>query len=290
MLKYAELAKLGKTGWKQYLFSILLILFFHLVLGGILYFATVVNTGNTNPFVVYISLNLTIILMLIGLFLSIKFIHKRKFRTLITPYEKINWSKICIGFCTFFILLAMSSIIEYFVHPSDFKLTVDIDTFFATLPIIIIVTILQTTTEELFFRGYIVQLFGLFLKNKMLLAFISGFIFLLPHLLNPELQNGVYTMIFYYFTFGLLLAVVTLRSNTLEIAIGAHAVNNLFCLILLNYENTVSPSNSIFTLTDVYPLFSLIQLIIQALIFYYIVVKYIGKSVDRTEKSPTILG
>lgn len=285
MLKYAELAKSGKTGWEDYINSILLMLFFWLVLG-VTVAVVIIKTSGITPFTSNAIIFLEKLFLLLGLFLSVKYIHKRWFVTLITPSEKINWGKFSYGFITFFLLLVIFTIIEYFVHPTDFKFTFNSSIFFSTLPIIVLSIILMATTEELFFRGYTIQLFGLFVRNDILLGIISGIIFTIPHLWNPEILNGFYIMVITYFVYGLMFALITLKSNSLEIAIGAHVANNLFCALFVNYENSVLKTNSIFTITNVLPLFSLIVLAITAVIFYYLVLKY---TINNTKKTPLII-
>jgi hypothetical protein len=49
-------------------------------------------------------------------------------------------------------------------------------------------TAIQTTTKELFFRGYIVQGASVIWANCVFLALASAVVFTLPHLGNPEAQ------------------------------------------------------------------------------------------------------
>lgn len=242
MLRYTELARQGKTGWKAYLLSIVTIIFFYLFLGGFFtgFVSGIINaSGRVKYLAEYINLNIADIFLLAGLYISLKHIHKRKFKTLITPYSKVSFGRICYGFSIYFFLILISTVIEYFIHPKDFSFTLDYSLLFKSLSIILVFTLIQTTTEELLFRGYVIQLLGLFLKSNILLAVISGIIFAVPHFLNPEMANGFFIMALNYFAYGFLLAIVTFKSNTLEIAIGVHAANNLFCALIVNYENSV---------------------------------------------------
>jgi len=79
-------------------------------------------------------------------------------------------------------------------------------------------------------------------KNIWVLSAISGLLFGLPHLLNPEASVNYPLLGLYYFAFGFSLAFITLRDGRLELALGAHAANNLFSVIIANYTITVLPS------------------------------------------------
>jgi membrane protease YdiL (CAAX protease family) len=279
--RYSELARTGINGWQQYVISIFLILAFYVVLGNLLIIA--INAAAQNitwigPFVNYIMMNSIYLAVLLAIYLSVCFVHKRDFKSLITPYGKISWKRVFFGFSLYFFLVLLSTLIEYFIHPGDFKVTLNTTRLLISLPVILILTPIQTTTEELFFRGYIIQSFGLIIKNNYLLAFISGLLFTLPHLGNPEVSKGFLIMEIFYFSIGFLFALLTLKSNTLEIAIGAHAANNLFPAILVNYESSVLETSSVFTLTYFDPLFSLIQFIIMAAVFYYLIIVRWGRS------------
>lgn len=282
-LKYSELAKPGKNGWKRYLLSIVFIIFFWLLIGSLTVVVidiAVRNITGISHLINFIQLNSSFVVLLAAIYLSVRYIHKRKFKTLITPYDKVNWKNMFYGFGLYFFLTFICTIIEYFVHPGDFTFTFNAGKFIASLPVILIFTPIQTTTEELFFRGYIIQSFGLITGNNVILSVISGVLFVLPHLFNPEMSNGFLIMILYYFVIGLLLASVTLKSNTLEVAIGAHTANNLFSALLVNYENSVLETNSVFTITNMYPLFSLIEYTVMAVVFYFLIARFSRRSCD----------
>ena len=51
----------------------------------------------------------------------------------------------------------------------------------------------------------------------------------------------------FYFAIGLFLAIITVKDNTLELALGIHAANNLFTVLVANPANSAIPSPSIFT-------------------------------------------
>jgi uncharacterized protein len=107
-------------------------------------------------------------------------------------------------------------------------------------------------------------------QNIWVLSCISGLLFGLPHLLNPEASVNFPLLGFYYFAFGFFLAFITLRDGRLELALGAHAANNLFSVIIANYKITALPSPSLFTIQVLDAVYSVSAAILGMVIFLYL--------------------
>ena len=71
-----------------------------------------------------------------------------------------------------------------------------------------------------------------------------------------------------YFVIGMLLATITLRDGRLELAIGLHAVNNVFLALIANYEGSALTTESIFTARELDPVYSLVTMIVGTLVFH----------------------
>jgi membrane protease YdiL (CAAX protease family) len=72
-----------------------------------------------------------------------------------------------------------------------------------------------------------------------------------------------------YFAIGMLLATVTLRDGRLELAIGLHAVNNVFLALVANYEGSALMTESIFTARELDPWYSLATLMLGGVVFHW---------------------
>jgi uncharacterized protein len=297
--RYQDLARAGDTRPSRFVASASIILYFYFFIGGIIASIPMFHVLITNhdvfkdPIVItdtmgflrkyisplpnYIFTNFSIYCMLFGVFIAIKFIHYRPFITLITTKKKIKISKFFIGFIVYGVLVLLGTLVDYLIAPKTYSFTFDASKFWIALPIILIMTPIQTITEELVFRGYVIQSFSLKIKNGFILSFISGVLFALPHLMNPEVlasnKIGVFSticMILNYFVVGAVFALVTIKTNSLEIAMGAHAVNNLICFIIIGYPDSALPTNTVFLTTNFEPISGLISVIIISILFYFI--------------------
>lgn len=287
-VSYLQQALKGKNEWWRYLLSICVILFFWQLLGSIPAVILVLKImtddnpatdfdqatlqfSGVDPIISYLVLSFSFIALLVGLYIAVRFIHQRAFLSLVRDAERINWSRFLQGFGVYIGLMLILSLVNYLSSPDNYNFTFDAKQFFIFLPLALILTPIQASTEELLFRGYLMQTFGLASQNKWLAAIVSGILFMLPHLLNPEAKLDPVIMPFTYFWLGFFLAVVTLKDDALELAMGAHSANNLYTFLFSNYEGSAVQSPSIFTETSIDPLGSLISLLFVSAAFYVII-------------------
>jgi uncharacterized protein len=286
MNAYLDLARQGKTSWQRFVLAVAVILFTWQILGALpsifLLFWFLIDgnpqtlatgTGQfagVNPVVGFIIPMVGSILFIIGIYLAIRIIHQRPFRTLITPARSVNWKRLFQGFFVWFFISGLISLFEACLYPGRYKWSLDLRVYIPfTLAAILLIPI-QTSAEELFFRGYILQGIGLRLRNIWLLSVFSGFLFMLPHLLNPEAQINYGMMGFYYFFIGAVMAYITLRDGKLELALGLHAANNLFSALIANYTVTVMPTPALFTINTPDAPFSVSAAIIGLMVYLLI--------------------
>jgi len=167
-------------------------------------------------------------------------------------------------------IAAVLSLFEFLLFSERFYLSFDAVRFFPFLLLVLLLTPLQAATEELVFRGYVMQGLGQLTRRPAAIAVLSSLVFTAPHLLNPEvLRHGVLLMAANYFAIGMLLATVALRDGRLEHAIGIHVVNNVFLALVANYEESALMTESIFTARELDPGYSLVSIVVGAVAFHW---------------------
>ncbi len=284
-MDFIDLAREGKNEWWRYVLSLVLILsgWFGLsICLGIFLLAVVLFDNNpatnidpvtnqvigVDPAAMFIVVMLGAAALFVLVLVAVRFIHQRPVLSLITPYGHVDWKRFGIGFSFFMLLGAMASLVEALLFPGRYHLTFQPTAFFSFVPLVLVLIPIQTAGEELLFRGYLVQSMALLIRRPLVVAFISSFVFMLLHLFNPEVSANIILMPLYYFGVGLLFALVTLRDNRLELAMGAHAGANLFTALFANYTITALPSPSIFTISTLDAPFGLASFVVIAVIFY----------------------
>jgi uncharacterized protein len=296
--RYLALALLGRHTALSYLVAVLLILFAWFGVGSVLllllpivwaaatlgpafqFDATTLAPVGLDRFVNYLALSLSFIAFLVGILLAMLLIHRRSPRTLITPYPCIDWRRLGQGFGVWLALSAIGALVEALLFPGRYEFSLDLAHFAYVAPLVLLLTPLQTSAEELFFRGYLLQGFGLRTRNPAVLTVLTAEIFMLPHLGNPEVgtANPVLVVASYFAT-GVLFALTTLVDNGLELALGAHAANNLFSALIANYAVSALETDSVWVIRELDAVFSDIQFLVMAVIFWLVVFKVLRRSV-----------
>jgi membrane protease YdiL (CAAX protease family) len=285
MSNYLEVARNGKNDWWRYLISFPAILFVWLIVGTIpvsLLMAYVMmddnpatgfsKTGFTGISVIpeFLATMLSFVPLVVATLLAVRFIHARSVRTLITGEARIRWGRILAGAGAWFVIAVLVSFVEALLYPGRYVLTFQPVTLIVYAVIALILIPIQTSAEELFFRGYLLQWMGLRLKNKWILALLNGTLFFLPHMANPEMATDAILVGLGYFAMGFFLALITLQDNGMELALGMHAANNLFAGLFANYATTALPSPALFTVQTLDPIYGLISVVLGMIVFYLI--------------------
>ena len=197
--------------------------------------------SNTTLFLILIPFAIS----LVGLWLVITKQLGKPFKTIITTRNKIDRSRILFSFLLWGGVSAAFIIISYFLSPTDFVWNFKPVPFLILFLISVVMIPLQTSAEELFFRGYLLQGFGVIFRNRWLPLITTSIIFGMLHVWNPEVDKLGVNLIWYYIGTGLFLGVITLMDEGLELALGFHAANNLVTALLVTASWTSFQTESL---------------------------------------------
>ncbi len=265
---YLALADRGRSDGWRYLPGLALIVACWLFAGGWL-FGVVAAGGWFGDLNEFVSINASLWPLLLAVLLVLPALHGRGLSSLIAP-DGIDWLKIMRGAVLWMLFAALAMVVENLVYPGRYRWIYDAAQWWPMLFTALLLTPLQCLAEELFFRGYLIQALGRLSTRPMTIAVLSSVLFTLPHLLNPEVAAyGMAIMAVNYFAMGLLLALCTLRDGRLELAIGAHAGNNLLLAAGVSYEGSVFRTPALWSSGALDPVYSLITLLIGGMLFYF---------------------
>lgn len=186
------------------------------------------------------------LVLLLVLFLWVKFVHSQSITSLTTSRKKIDWKRVWFAFLLWGGITMFFVLLEYVINPKMLQVNFHPNKFLGLLLIAILLIPIQTSFEEYFFRGYLMQGIGAGFKSRILPLIITSVIFGLMHIANPEVEKLGLTIMVYYIGTGLFLGIVTLMDEGLELALGFHAANNLVGVLLLTADWTAFQTNSIF--------------------------------------------
>ena len=260
---YIEQAYKGKNDWWRYALSLIMVLIGWQFIGIMPLFIVAFNESDNYATLIESSANafsdlgidsnlyLFAILMmfvfgLIFLLFSVKNIHMRSVTSLVTSRVKVSWKKVLYGFLFWFLISIAFLILDYFIYPEHYVYN------FKPLPFAILVLVslvlipLQTSFEELLFRGYFMQGLGIWFKNAAVPLIVTSVVFGLMHGFNPEIDKLGHLILIYYIGTGFLFGIITLMDEGTELALGMHAANNVVAAVFVTMNWAAFQTDALF--------------------------------------------
>ena len=243
MKNYLNLAHRVKNHWWRYCLGMLLIATVWIYSGGLFALIVMKLASYTTISLAaeqYIGGKTQDIFSILAVFLALKWLHQRQLSTLISVEGKLSFKRLFTSTTVWLLLTGFIYLVIDRSISSDRNLVTifELQRWFSWLPFIIVFTIIQSAGEELIFRGYILQALGRFEPQPLFAIHLSSLLFALGHF--APLSN--FSLFVFYFIVGIFLAIVTLKDNRLELAIGIHAAINLFYLLIV--QSADSPFKS----------------------------------------------
>ena len=248
----------SKTEFWRYIVGSLIIIGFSLMGQGPMFLAWIlmlgdkVGTKTQSELMQLYDSNITLVLImlsfvfaLIGIFVTVKRLHKQTVKVIVTARNKIDWSRFAFAFVLFGAFVVISTCTSYYSDPESYEWN------FKLVPFVILVIFslflipIQTGVEELVFRGYLMQGFAKLANNRLFALLMTSLIFGGLHIANPEVQELGYITMVYYIATGLFLGIITLMDDGIELAMGFHAANNLFTALLVTADWTALQTHSV---------------------------------------------
>lgn len=302
---YIEQAYKGKNEWWRYALSIFIVFLGWQFFGIIPLFIVAFNESGDYAALIASSANafsdlginsnlylLAILLMfvsgLISLLFSIKVFHGRSITSLVTSRVKISWKRIVYGFSFWFFISVFFLAIDYFMYPDHYVYN------FKPVPFAILVIIsfvlmpLQTTFEELLFRGYFMQGLGVWFKNAAVPLIVTSVAFGLMHGANPEVDKLGYMIFIYYIATGFFFSIITLMDEGTELALGMHAANNIVASVFVTVNWAVFQTDALFV--DISEPTMGIYLFFPVFVIYPLVILFLSRKYGWTDWKQKLFG
>jgi membrane protease YdiL (CAAX protease family) len=254
---FLEVAARGQNQWWRYaLTTVVLLVTFLLVqvastivtvASGLVDLKTGEMVGTLPPWLFFA---MTAAFPMLGgaLLLCVKLIHRRSPSTLLGPGGSLRWPVLIRTGATIFALLGVVTLLQWWLSPGRLRLTFEPQGFLLMLPLVLLLVPLQAATEELFFRGWLMQGLGRGGRWAWPAVVINSGIFALVHLGGGFIEGGLGALdLFYFFGIGALASWVTLRDGRLERAIGLHVGLNLFGFTVVGNESPMVELPTIIT-------------------------------------------
>ncbi len=172
----------------------------------------------TRPVTFFITVGAMFGVLLGGFVAAARLVQGKRFGDIIGAWD---WRLFACAAALWLAVQCLAALIDYWLHPHDFQITASAATgrlaiwAFGGLAI-------QTFAEEFIFRGYLTQALVLATRRTAPAALISGLIFGALHIPNGTPQALWATF------FGVVAALIAIRTGGLAFSYGLHLANNLF--------------------------------------------------------------
>lgn len=113
-------------------------------------------------------------------------------------------------------------------------------TWLALLPFSLLALLVQTSAEEILFRGYIQQSLAARFQHPLIWLVLPSVLFALGHYLPAEAGDNALLITVWAGLFGILMADLTARAGTVGPAIAVHFFNNFTALVLFASPTTLN--------------------------------------------------
>jgi len=262
-MRFIDQAKTGKNGTLPYVLTVTLIVLSYIIGGTGLIFdyslhAEIVRGSeiSMNNFTSVLGQNrvlfwlmIPFVCVFVAFLLSIKHLHKRKLKSIFTGRSTFDWRRVFVSFGMIILFLVLTTCIEIQYNDS-YQWNFDASKFYLLLIIAVLLIPIQTTIEELVFRGYLMQGLKLRTGSNKHAVILSGIMFGLMHFGNPEIEAIGNHVIIYYVVTGIFLGSLALFDNGLELSIGYHAANNVFMALIISNDWQVFQTNALYLNTS----------------------------------------
>ena len=211
------------------------------------------------------------ILAFLAIIFLVKPLHDRSFATVVNGGRKTRWGRIFFSALVWLAISGIWLIYSLKTDPGNFRLNNTSNSLIVLAVLALVLIPFQAAFEEILFRGYLMQGIAVWTRNRWVPILVTSLLFGLMHGLNPEVKEyGFLTMMPQYIFFGLVFAVLTMFDDGIEVAIGAHAANNIFLSVLITHSDMALQTPAMYEQVEIYPWKEFAGLVVMSVIFVVI--------------------
>jgi membrane protease YdiL (CAAX protease family) len=233
-MTFLEFAARGKNAWWRYILATMLAMVIAAVLGTAIVVVlklsgrfpadlSVQILHPTRPVTFFATVGTIFGVLLAGFIGATRLVQGKRLGDIVGTW---NWSLFLLAGALWFAVQGAAALIGFLVHPHDFAITASSAT--GRLAIWAFTGLaIQTFAEEYVFRGYVTQALLLASRRPAVAALFSGLLFGALHIPNGTPQAIWATC------FGVVAALIAIRTGGLAFTYGLHLANNLFAGVIV---------------------------------------------------------
>lgn len=176
----------------------------------------------------------------IGVWVAVRSLHRRRLVTILASDNHIHWREFALGLAVVAGYLVIGVGLSVASGNGPYRSDIVLSDWAMILAPVALLIAFQSSGEELFFRGYIIQNLAARFRSPIVWGFLPSLLFGIGHLG----QNGSVAYNLYYLAstvlFGVIAAVVVWRTGGISAVMGMHIGNNLAAFLLAGPDDTMA--------------------------------------------------
>ncbi len=174
--------------------------------------------------------------MFLAAFLTVRLVHNRGIRSLVGSGPVVRNFLLTAGVVV--VLAGVGSLVNLLA--TDLESNLPPSQWLAWLSLGLPLLLLQTSSEELVFRGYVLQELATRFKNRWIWLSVSTAVFGLLHFDPDRFGPNAWLVVGAASLLGFVATDLTIRTGNLGAAIGLHFANNFFAMFVISLGGTLT--------------------------------------------------
>jgi membrane protease YdiL (CAAX protease family) len=168
-----------------------------------------------------------------GVWLAIRLVHRRRLSTLFGREGRIAGGDFRRALLATLIVAVLVSLVTLFIEPRPVATGISPITWLLVLPVALVVLLIQTSAEELLFRGYLMQTLAHRFRSPWIWAVTPALLFAMAHWFPGARPWMNATVIFSIFLFAMGAVLLVKVTGNLGAAMGMHFANNVVAFLFV---------------------------------------------------------
>lgn len=174
----------------------------------------------------------------LGLWIAMRWVHGEPLSALVGASRRVSRSGFLKGLVAVLITSLLSEILIYCLQPEIWRGTISLSTWLLLLIPIVALTLLQTSSEEALFRGYLLRGLANRFDSPFIWALLPALLFTSLHWNSSSSMAINASVMASIAAFALLLTLLVYATGNLGAAFGAHLGNNFTGFLLISHQKS----------------------------------------------------
>lgn len=188
-----------------------------------------------DPIGVVVTL-LSIASLWLGVWLAMKIFHRRSLADLFGIERKLHWPDFVRSTLVTLVVGAVTTPFALLIDPTIMRGDVSLSSWLVMAPVVLVLCFLQSSAEELAFRGYLPQVLAARFATPFIWFAVPTGLFVLGHWQSEASLAMNLAGLFIILGFSLSMTFLLMASGNLAAGMGAHFGNNIGAIMLFSYE------------------------------------------------------